>query len=503
MELKRAASANAVQAPFANRLRAHRFGVDTYQEPVVFLRADAPICRSEGFESQSRVKLEIGARSLVATLYTVDAPLLDDTQAGLSEAAWNALAAHEGAEVVISHPEPVESFAAVRGKVYGRSFSDDGIDAIIRDISAGRYSGLELAAFITACGGSKLSHDETIALTRAMTDSGQRLRWAAPLVLDKHCVGGLPGNRTTPIVVAIVAACGLMIPKTSSRAITSPAGTADTMEMLAPVALDVASMRRVVEREGGCVVWGGGMALSPVDDMLIRVERPLDFDSAGQLVASILSKKLAAGSNSLLVEIPVGPTAKLRSTQAADEIAQRLQAVGDALGLATRIMQTDGLQPVGRGIGPALEAIDVLAVLRNAADAPADLRERALRLAGALLEMGGRSAAGDGVALARATLGSGAAMRQPPMASYRKVFVAAQGGAITAIDNRRLARIAKLAGAPRAPAAGVELHRHLGSRVERGEPLFTLHAESPGELAYASAYADSHGDVFTFDTEST
>ena len=152
-----------------------------------------------------------------------------------------------------------------------------------------------------------------LALTRAMVEAGDRLKWPAGTVVDKHCVGGLPGNRTTPIVVSIVAALGIMMPKTSSRAITSPAGTADTMETMAPVDLDIAAIRRVVEREGGCIVWGGAINLSPADDILIRVERALDIDSEGQMIASVLSKKIAAGSTHVVIDMPVGPTAKVRT----------------------------------------------------------------------------------------------------------------------------------------------------------------------------------------------
>jgi putative thymidine phosphorylase len=280
------------------------------------------------------------------------------------------------------------------------------------------------------------------------------------------------------------------------------------METLAPVALDLATMRRVVEHEGGCVVWGGAMALSPADDVLIRVERPLDFDSQGQLAASVLSKKIAAGSTHLLIDVPVGPTAKLRDKAAAELLGTRLREVGQALGLTLQIVETDGSQPVGRGIGPALEARDVLAVLQNASDAPADLRERSLLLAAYLLELGGRAQAGAGAALAQETLTSGAAwrkfeaicaaqggMRTPPLATYRQIFKAHAAGVVSQIDNRRLARIAKLAGAPKSPAAGLELHRRVGDAVERDEPLFTLHAESPGELTYAAAYADAHADT--------
>ena len=186
-----------------------------------------------------------------------------------------------------------------------------------------------------------------------MVDAGDRLTWSSEVVLDKHSVGGLPGNRTTPIVVAVVASHGLTMPKTSSRAITSPAGTADTMETLAPVDLDLPAIRRVVEREYGCVVWGGAVRLSPADDILIRVERALDIDSEGQLVASVLSKKIAAGSTHLVLDVPVGPTAKVRSVDAAHALSGALSDVAAAFGLKTNIVLSDGMQPVGRGIGPA------------------------------------------------------------------------------------------------------------------------------------------------------
>ncbi|MGH7616650.1 MAG: thymidine phosphorylase, partial [Gemmatimonadaceae bacterium] len=325
--------------------------------------------------------------------------------------------------------------------------------------------------------------------------------WGRAPIVDKHCIGGLPSNRTSMIVVPIVAACGLVIPKTSSRAITSPAGTADAMETLAPVDLDLAAMRRVVERENACIVWGGRVRLSPADDVIISVERPLDFDSPTQLVASILSKKVAAGSTHVVIDMPIGPTAKLRSIAAADALEALFHSVGDSLGLSLRIMRTDGAQPVGRGIGPALEARDVLAVLRRGANAPGDLRDRALALAAAVLELGGAASPGSGLAKAMATLDNGDAltkfeaicaaqggMREPPTAPLRHVISATRHGRVCGIDNRRVARLAKLAGAPRAPSAGVELHVRLQSVVQTGEPLLTIHAESPGELDYARAY---------------
>jgi thymidine phosphorylase len=489
-----------------HRLRAVRVGIDTYQEPVVYMHADCDVCRSEGFAALARIRITLDGREVVATLNVVHSSLVDRHEAGLSNAAWDALGAHPGKMVEVSHPDPLESFSKVRGKIYGRTLDGGDLDEIIADVVAGRYSGLELASFVTACAGDNLSLEETIGLTRAMVSAGAQLSWPAHPIVDKHCIGGLPGNRTTPIVVAIVAAAGLVMPKTSSRAITSPAGTADTMEVLAPVALSLPEMRRVVEREGGCVVWGAGMGISPADDILIHVERPLDFDSDGQLTASVLSKKIAAGASHALIDIPVGPTAKVRGAAAATSLSQRMTAVAGALGLSVKVVQTDGTQPVGRGIGPALEARDLMAVLRQEANAPRDLSERAVSLAGQIIELGGRAPSGHGSAQARALLSNGAAlqkfeaiceaqggMRSLPTAAHRQVFAASSRGRIMGLDNRKLARIAKLAGAPRAAAAGLDLHVRLGDSVEKGQPLFTLHAESPGELAYAMQYGATHG----------
>jgi thymidine phosphorylase len=362
---------------------------------------------------------------------------------------------------------------------------------------------------VTACAGERLDEQETFGLPRAMLAVGERIDWGPGTVLDKHCVGGLPGNRTTPIVVAIVAAAGHRIPKTSSRAITSPAGTADTMEVMAPVALDLEAMRAVVEREGGCIVWGGNVRLSPADDVLIRIERPLDFDSDGQLVASVLSKKVAAGATHVIIDIPVGPTAKVRSVAAADSLEQRLRATAHALGLTVSILRTDGTQPVGYGIGPALEARDVLRVLRRDADAPPDLRERALDLAGSLLEIAPGAVAGDGRRLATALLDGGDALRkflaiceaqggftEPSVAPHIQSIVASRDGVLRGIDNRRLAKIAKLAGAPASATAGVEFTLRLGDRVHVGEPLLHVHAQTTGELDYALTYAARNLDLF-------
>lgn len=481
-------------------------GIDTQREHVVYMRRDCHVCRSEGFKAQTRLEIALGARRIVATLNVIDTDLLAPGEAGLSSGAWHALGARVGDAISVSHASALDSLSAMRSKIYGHRLDEAALESIVRDIACSRYSDVQIAAFLAACAGGRMDVDETIALTRAMISVGETIRWPGAIIADKHCVGGLPGNRTTPIIVAIAAAAGLTMPKTSSRAITSPAGTADVVETLTNVELDLPAMRRVVEREGGCFVWGGALNLSPADDLLIRVERPLDMDSPAQLVASVLSKKIAAGATDVLIDIPVGPTAKLRTEGDALVLQDLLGRVAAAFDLRLRVVLTSGIEPIGNGIGPALEARDVVAVLRGRSDAPADLRTRALDLAGALLDLCEHDSTGrQGRRTAEQLLHSGEAWRKfaaiceaqgrmsvPAVARIRAPIVADRAGVLDVIDNRRLAQVAKLAGAPGSPAAGLELHVHCGARVERGMPLFTLHAESQGELDYAKAYYESH-----------
>lgn len=493
-----------------NELTLKRLGIDTYKEAVIYMRADSPVCIAEGFEVKTRVRVALDGRFIIATINMISTDLLTHDQASLSEYAWNLLGVREGEQVTVSHAKHPQSLSLVRSKMYGNPLSEQDFSAIIQDIARGYYSDVHISSFLTACATGRLSTDEIVGLSRAMVAAGQQLRWDADIVVDKHSVGGLPGNRTTPIVVPLVAAFGLTIPKTSSRAITSPAGTADTMEVLAPVELTLEQMRGVVQKERGCIVWGGAVALSPADDILIRVKKSLDIDSEGQLIASILSKKIAAGSTHVIIDIPVGPTAKFRSQESAQHLKNNLVTVGKQLGLVVEPIITDGTQPVGNGIGPALEARDVLAVLRNEPDAPQDLRERALLLAGTILEFSPDVKMGEGYRKAEELLESGQAfkkfeaicsaqggMRTVPISKHMYPVATKKQGEVIQIDNRRLARCAKLAGAPIDKGAGVDLQAHCGATVRTGDVLFMLHADSEGELAYAKQYLEQEPDIFT------
>jgi thymidine phosphorylase len=485
-------------------LEVKDIGIDTYRENIVFMRYDCEVCNSEGFTALTRVVITNGSKSIIATLNVVTSEIISHGEAGLSTEAMKRLGVKTGDFVRVSHLNPIESFKKVRAKMYGKQLSESDFFDIVSDIIAGKYSNVELAAFITSCVNRNLSQDEIIGLTKAMINTGQRLDWGREIVMDKHCVGGLPGNRTTPIVVSIIAASGLLIPKTSSRAITSPAGTADTMETMAPVELSIKQMRKVVETEGGCITWGGAVQLSPADDILISVEKALDVDSEGQMIASVLSKKVSAGSTHVIVDIPVGDTAKVRTNESAVRLKEQMEKVASAIGIRLEVVATDGSQPVGSGIGPALEAFDVLDVLNNTRSSSQALKERALQLAAKMLELGGKSLEGQGLKQATEILESGKALNKfmriceaqggfhsPPRAKLQFDFVAGHNGTVVSIDNRTLARIAKLAGAPRSQASGVVFHAFLGKRVVKGDVLYTIHTDSAGELSYARDYATS------------
>jgi len=328
--------------------------------------------------------------------------------------------------------------------------------------------------------------------------------WDHEIVVDKHSIGGVPGNRTTMIVLPIVAAHGLIMPKTSSRAITSPAGTADTMEVLARVDLSIEDMRDMVARDGGCLAWGGHVNLSPADDILISVERPLGLDAPGQMVASILSKKVAAGVTHLVIDIPVGPTAKVRDQAGAIQLRKLFEYVGDDLGLHLDVEITRADEPIGRGVGPVLEARDVMRVLRGDGDDLSDLRDKAVFLAGRVLEFDPDLRGGEGEKRARELLESGAALEtmdriiahQGPapkparLGPMQHEVRSPRSGRITAIDCFRIARIARTAGAPINKGAGVDLLKKCGDSVRKGDPLYRIHAEFAPDFGFARDLAE-------------
>jgi thymidine phosphorylase len=482
-------------------LTVRRLAIDTYKENVAFLSRDCPLHHSEAFQALAKVNITSGERTIQATLNLVDDPaILGREQLGLSEQSFDALRAPEGSQVSVTHAVSPPSLDWVRRKISGVALPQAAFDAIISDIAKLRYSKMEIAAFLVACAGL-MSMEEVLYLTRAMASAGECMTWPKKPVVDKHCIGGVPGNRTSMIVVPIVAAHGLCIPKTSSRAITSPSGTADTMEVLAEVEIDLDRMRAIVDQANGCLVWGGTAHLSPADDVLISVERPLAIDTPEQMVASILSKKIAAGSTHLVIDLPIGPSAKVRTHNDAVRLRKLFEFVGRQLDLTIDVLVSEITGPVGFGIGPVLEARDVMAVLRQDKNRPHDLEARALALAGAVLEHDPALRGGEGRARAAALLANGAALakmeeiitlqgerKPPPLGHLVHEFKAKADGRLVSMDCWQIARGARLAGAPGAPGAGIDLLVPIGAQVRRGEAIYRLHSVLPSDFDFAKSF---------------
>jgi thymidine phosphorylase len=468
------------------QLRIRRIPLDTGRENVVVISRRSTALRPEVFRGFSRVELRRDSKVLLATLLiTDDDALVGPGDLGLAEPAFRRFSEPAGNFVTVTPAVPPQSLDAVRAKIHGLTLSAAEISAIVDDLTHYRYSDMEIAAFLISSA-SFMTSDEVIALTHAMAQAGTQLSWDTPIVVDKHCIGGIPGNRTSMIIVPIVAAHGLTIPKTSSRAITSPAGTADTMEVLARVDLGVEHMKEVVRACHGC-----------------PVERPLSLDTREQMVASIISKKLAAGSTHLVIDLPVGPAAKLTTAMEAMRLRKLFEFVGDHFGISVEVITTDGRQPIGRGIGPVLEAQDVMAVLANEREAPSDLREKSLRLAAHLLEYDPGLRGGTGYARAQDLLDSGAALKQMQkiidaqgapvcqtgLGALTADVAAPNDGVISGIDCLHLNRLARTAGAPIDKGAGIKVFKKIGDRVEQGEPLYRIYAfdQSEYDLAVGAA----------------
>ena len=451
-----------------------------------------------------RVRLCANNKSITADLGWTEAEafLAKDTCA-ISEKVLSTLGVKSGHSVRIERSPTPKSRVILQKKVRGGELNSDEIHTMVRDLVDGAFSDSEIAGFLVSAS-RNLTINEVIELTKARAQYTQKQKWNAEIVVDKHSMGGIPGNRISPIIIAIIAAFGLTMPKTSSRAITSAAGTADMMEVLARVDLTPDQMAQIVNKTGACIAWNGRLTHSPVDDVMNSINRPLGLSSALLDISSILSKKLAAGSTHVLIDLPIGPQAKTVSQEEGESLKQLFEAVGAGVGLKVHANLADGTKPVGHGVGPVLETIDVLNVLSNEPGAPQDLLKKSVQYAAHILEWTGAVDKGQGQGKAMGFVNSGEAyeklqeiMQAQGIQSkklmpgrFTSEIAADRSGMIKEIDIRTISSIARAAGAPLDKCAGVYLCANVASKVEEGQPLLRIHASSQKALNEAIEKAD-------------
>lgn len=475
-------------------LRTKFLGLEAGGKSVVVLNKED--AEDLGVSSLGRVRLKFGEKELTAIVNTTT-KLISEGEIGVYEEVRNSLSLKEDVKIETEIAPFPTSVYFIRNKLLGRKLTYEEILEIIKDMVKGNLSEIEITSFVTALHSFGLDLDEATSLSLAMVQTGNTLKIDRSPIVDKHSIGGVPGDKTTLLVVPIVASCGLTIPKSSSRAITSAAGTADRAETLMPVNLSIEEMKNVVEKTNGCIVWGGSLYLAPADDIFVRVEHPLSIDPL--LLPSIMSKKKAAGADFLVVDIPCGRGTKVKTIGEADLLAKDFIELGRRLKIKVQCAITYGEQPVGYAIGPALEAREALSVLMGKSRV-LDLIDKATDLAGILLGMIGIE---NGKKHAVESLKSGKAERK-----FREIIEAQGGdpevklddievgderftvcsdrdGYILWIDNTSLVEVARLAGAPKDKGAGLVLHKKVGDKVEKDEPLFTIYSERNVKLQRA------------------
>jgi AMP phosphorylase len=466
--------------------------------PVIILSPET--AKNLNVHVNERVGL-VYRRKKVYAVVDIFSDLVKEGEIGLSQEILSFLPIKNSTGVEVFPADLFLGGQIIKKKLSGKRLSDEEIHILISEISQNNLTESEIAFFVSAEKHHGMSKRELIALVKAMIKTGNSLNLNKKIVADKHCIGGIAGNRTTPLVVAICAAAGLTMPKTSSRAITSAAGTADTIETIAKVEFNRKDLIDIVNKVGACLVWNGALNLSPSDDKIIHVERLLNLDVEPQLIASIMSKKIASGSNHVLIDIPYGG-GKISNIGKAKDLGKKFLMVAKKFKIKMKVVYTKGDQPIGNGIGPVLEMIDIVNVLQG--DGPEDLKEKSIFLAANLMDLCGMK---NSLKNAREILDSGKAyekfkeiinaqngkkdfdkrIKKLKLARFSKTFIAQSDKQIKYIGNKKINLLCRILGAPQTKTAGVYLYRGLGN-VEKGDKIITLYSESEDKLKDALKY---------------
>ncbi len=478
-------------------LKVKRIDIEVGGYEVILNEEDA---KELGLHPQDRAKIGIKGY-LITGIVNISQSMIKKGEIGMFVEISEKLNVKNGDVVKITPTTRPNSVEYIKKKIYGSKLTKDEIYGIIKDISEDNLSVIELTSYVTAIQIRGMDMDETEWTTMAMVDSGETLDFEYT-VFDVHSIGGVPGNKYAPIAVPIAASLGLKIPKTSSRAISSAAGTADLMEVLTRVDLKINDIKRIVDDVGATLAWGGAMNLAPADDKIVHVEYPLGIDPHSQVLASVMAKKKAVGANFMVLDIPMGPETKVPDDRTARKYAMDFIELGSRLGITVEAAVTYGGQPVGRAIGPALEAREAMMAMEGK-HVSNSLIEKATDIAGMLLELGNVTERGEGKELAKKTLKAGKAREKfleilnaqgsrgieksddVPVGKYHAEIHSPEEGYISIVSNKALVRIARTAGAPRDKGAGILLNKKKSEKTEKGEVLYVIYADSKAKLEEA------------------
>jgi AMP phosphorylase len=462
-------------------------------------------------ETSQRLLLKDNKKILLSN-FSITTSLVSQGEIGVNRTVKDYFRLKEGDKIEVAVGKRTESWRFLRKKIFGEELDQVEIKEIIKDIVSRTLSPVEMTAFILAQHFQDMQPKEVEYLTRSIAETGVTIDFEEP-VYDKHSIGGVPGNKVSLLIVPIVASAGLLIPKTSSRAITSPSGTADTFEVLAPVEFSAQEVKNLVKKVRGCLIWGGTLNIAPADDILIeQVEYPLKIDPESQMLASIMSKKYAVGVDSLVLDVPIGAGAKVLNKEEAMTLSRKFVELGERLNMRVEVGVTYGDQPIGHALGPALEAKEALEAL-SGIKTSTSLIEKSTSLAGILIEMAGLAARGQGGNIAMEILNSGKALEKMKeiianqggnpnikpeeiiLGNHTEEFLAQTSGYIVEVNNKALSSIAHTAGAPEYKGAGIYIYKKRGGYVKKGQPIMKIYAERSSKLTEALSQANKTNPI--------
>ncbi|MEE9323035.1 MAG: AMP phosphorylase [Candidatus Aenigmarchaeota archaeon] len=484
-------------------LRAKFLQLEADKPIVILNKEDA---EEMGVRPLERVELIFEKKKIIA-IVNIAGRIVREGEIGLYEEIQESFDIKPNEKIRVETTNPPKSLAFIKKKLAGQVLKPGEIHTIVEDTVNRRLSHIELTAFVTSLYNKGMTMGETASLSEAMASTGRTLKLRTKAIYDKHSIGGCAGDKTSILVVPLVAAAGLTIPKTSSRAITSPAGSADRFECIAPVELTLDEVRRVVNKTNGCLVWGGSVDLAPADDLFIQIEYPLSIDPF--LLPSVMSKKKAVNAKYVVIDMPTGRETKVRTKEEFEKLAGEFIQLGKKLGIQVNCVSTFAEQPIGNSVGPILEAKEALSTLMKG-KGPKDLVDKVTTLAGILLEFGG---AKGGKKAAMELLKSGKAYKKMreiieaqggnpdtkpnDLCPGEKVadFKSKRSGKVLWISNKCVDIIAREAGAPRDKGAGVYFRKKLGDKVKRGETLFEIYSEKSSKFNRAIGLVHKLGMV--------
>ncbi|MEM5812475.1 MAG: AMP phosphorylase [Candidatus Aenigmatarchaeota archaeon] len=471
-------------------LKAKPLYVEAKKPIVILNREDA---EELDIRALDRVELSCNGKKEIG-IVNITESFVKPGEIGLYGCVEEGLCVKKGTKIRVEPAEPPESLAYIKSRLEGKVLKPMEIRQIVNDVVDHKLSEIEITSFVISLYHRTMSMEEAAALSMAMVETGKKLKLTNKTLYDKHSIGGVPGDKTSMILVPTVAAAGLTIAKTSSRAITAPAGTADKMECICPVSLSVDDIKRVVRKTNGCLVWGGALDLAPADDIFIEIEHPLSIDPL--LLPSVMSKKKAIGSKYLVVDIPTGKGVKIRTINEAKEMGNNFIELGKKLGIRVECVSTFGEQPIGFGIGPALEAREALHIL-SGHRIPQDQLDKVCDLCAVLFKFAGIR---NGYKKAMDIIRSGKAERKfrqiigeqggdpkirpedIPIGKESLQIKSKVSGKVLWINNTAIVQIAREAGAPKDKGAGILLHKKTGDSVKKGETIFEIFAEKGYKL---------------------